>query len=162
LNESLSFREDVRPSDPAAVRAIVTSSGFFHPAEIEIAVELVHERLNRDLASGYHFIFVEVGGEVAGYVCFGPIACTVASWDCFWIAVHERFRDKKLGSQLLARSERRIGELGGKRIYVETSSRAQYEPTRAFYERRAYVKEAVLEDFYAPGDGKVIYVKALD
>jgi hypothetical protein len=57
--------------------------------------------------------------------------------------------------------EQRIPELGGTRIYVETSSRAQYEPTRAFYERRAYRKEVVLEDFYAPGDGKVIYVKSV-
>ena len=162
MHESPSFREDVRPGDPEAVREIVTSSGFFHPSEIDTAVELVEERLARGEASGYHFVFAEVDGEAAGYVCFGPIACTAASWDCFWIAVHERFRDKKLGSQLLARMEQRIGELGGRRIYVETSSKAQYEPTRAFYERRLYRKEAVIEDFYAPADSKVIYVKVLD
>jgi hypothetical protein len=51
--------------------------------------------------------------------------------------------------------------MGGRRIYIETSSRAQYEPTRGFYLKCGYRQETILEDFYAPGDGKVIYVKAL-
>jgi hypothetical protein len=46
-------------------------------------------------------------------------------------------------------------------VYVETSSRDQYEPTRRFYLKCGYRVDAVLEDFYAPGDGKVIFVKAL-
>ncbi|MGH7286410.1 MAG: hypothetical protein ACREI8_00100, partial [Myxococcota bacterium] len=46
-------------------------------------------------------------------------------------------------------------------VYVETSGRRDYEPTRAFYERAGYVAEARLADFYAPGDDKIVYVKAL-
>ena len=41
------------------------------------------------------------------------------------------------------------------------SSRADYEPTRAFYLRVGYVEEARLRDFYARGDDKVFYVKRL-
>ena len=161
MSHTISFREEIVATDAGAVRDIVSSTGFFHPHEIETAVELVEERLARGMASGYHFVFAELDGRVAGYVCFGPIACTELSWDCFWIAVHHEFRDQKLGSKLLARCEARIADLGGKRIYVETSSREQYEPTRAFYERRDYRREAVIEEFYAPGDSKVIYVKVL-
>jgi hypothetical protein len=58
-------------------------------------------------------------------------------------------------------AERRIRDLGGLRVYVDTSGRAQYAPTRAFYERLGYLPAAVLDDFYAPGDPKVIYCKAL-
>ena len=50
---------------------------------------------------------------------------------------------------------------GARRVYVDTSSRSQYEPTRAFYLACGYAREAFLADFYAPGDGKVIFVKAL-
>ncbi len=57
--------------------------------------------------------------------------------------------------------EEKIKEMGGKRIYVETSSREQYKPTRSFYSRCGYRKEATLEDFYCPGDDKVIYLRLL-
>ena len=46
-------------------------------------------------------------------------------------------------------------------MYIETSNRPQYASTRAFYERCGYVCEAVLRDFYAPGDDKVIFVRVL-
>jgi ribosomal protein S18 acetylase RimI-like enzyme len=62
---------------------------------------------------------------------------------------------------LLARSESLIRRGGGRRIYIDTSSRPQYEATRAFYRAQGYREEACLEDFYAPGDGKIIYTKAL-
>ncbi len=50
---------------------------------------------------------------------------------------------------------------GARRIYADTSSRPQYEPTRAFYLACGYTQEALLADFYAAGDGKVIFVKIL-
>ena len=61
----------------------------------------------------------------------------------------------------MALAETEIVKAGGTRVYVDTSSRKQYAPTRTFYERVGYSKDALLEDFYAPGDGKVIYVKVL-
>ena len=51
---------------------------------------------------------------------------------------------------------------GGTRIYADTSQRAQYNDTRAFYERCGYDIAAVLEDFYDRGDGKVIYAKSIE
>ena len=55
----------------------------------------------------------------------------------------------------------RIRDAGGSRIYVDTSQRAQYASTRAFYENAGYKLDAVLAEFYAPGDNKVIYCKSL-
>ncbi len=155
------FRETVAEEDRDHVRRIVASTGFFTAPEIEVAVELVDERLAKGPASGYRFIFAEREGRTIGYSCFGPIACTTASYDLYWIAVEEEARGAKLGSALLVRSEAAIKLLGGTRVYVETSSRPQYEPTRRFYEGRGYRQEALLEDFYAPGDGKVMYVKVV-
>ncbi len=62
---------------------------------------------------------------------------------------------------LLAAAEAWIREEGKTRIYLETSGRALYEPTRAFYLATGYSVATVLEDFYAPGDGKYIFVKVL-
>lgn len=143
------------------MRAIVASTGFFSDAEIDIAVELVKDRLARGEASDYHFVFAAQQGRPIGYACYGPIACTASSFDLYWIVVHNDHRGHGLGVQLMHECERMIAAEGGRRIYVETSSRPQYEPTRNFYEKCGYRVEAVLEDFYAPGDGKVILVKAV-
>jgi len=47
-------------------------------------------------------------------------------------------------------------------VYIETSNRHHYAPTRGFYLRCGYTQEALLKDFYASGDDKVIYVKKLE
>jgi GNAT superfamily N-acetyltransferase len=153
------LREQVRPADEAAVREIVSSTGFFSEEEVEVAVELVQDRLRCGDASGYFFVLAEIDGRTVGYACYGPIACTVGSFDLYWIAVHKDYQHHGLGRILLGASERKIAEAGGRRIYVETSSRDQYRPTRNFYEHFNYRIDAMLDDFYAPGDGKVIYSK---
>jgi GNAT superfamily N-acetyltransferase len=156
-----SLRREVRPGDPAAVRRIVASTGFFYPAECDVAVELIEERLAKGEASGYFFVFAELDGQPVAYACYGPIACTVGSYDLFWIAVDAAHQGHGLGRLLLEESERLIGAAGGRRVYIETSNRPQYVPTRGFYERCGYRCEAVLKEFYGGGDDKVIYVKAL-
>jgi GNAT superfamily N-acetyltransferase len=156
-----SLRHHVLPSDPVAVRQIVESTGFFSPAESDVAVELLEERLAKGDASGYFFVFAESAGRPVAYACYGPIACTVGSFDLFWIAVDQEHQRHGLGRLLLEESERLIRTAGGRRVYIETSNRPQYVPTRAFYERCGYRCEAVLKDFYGVGDDKVVFVKAL-
>ncbi len=161
MRSNMTFRSDVVPADRQRVREIVDSTGFFNPAEVDVAVELVDECLAKGLASGYWFLFAEEAGQTVGYSCYGPIAGTENSFDLYWIAVDNQHRRHGLGRVLLNESERKIHQAGGRRIYVETSSREHYVPTRAFYEKNAYIREAALKDFYAPGDDKVIYVKVV-
>lgn len=158
-SRTVSFRYDVLAEDRQRVREIVESTGFFSAAEVDVAVELVDERLAKGESSGYCFVFAEVEGQTVGYACYGPIPATAASYDLYWIAVHQAWQGRRYGRLLLAESERLIRQAGGHRVYIDTSSRAQYQPTRAFYEHLGFRREAVLEDFYAPGDGKVIYVR---
>ncbi len=137
------------------------SSGFFSPVEIDVALELAYEKIADGAASSYHFLFAEKKNIVCGYSCFGLIPLTSASYDLYWIAVNDNLRGQSIGKKLLSRSEKIISSLGGKRIYVETSSRNQYLPTHNFYENYGYHKEAILKDFYSTGDSKIIYSKAL-
>ena len=153
------YRQDPEPLDMQRVREIVMSSGFFSGNEMDVAVELVEERLKKGLSSGYHFVFAEREKELIGYTCFGPIPCTETSYDLYWIAVKNNLRGSGLGKALLLRTEKMILEEGGERIYAETSSREQYHPTQKFYKGCGFIIEAVLKDFYAPGDDKIIYVK---
>ncbi len=160
-SDKIIWREEPQPSDTERIREIVVSTGFFSESEIDVAVELVQERLSKGPASGYHFIFAEADKRVIGYSCYGPIPCTIESYDIYWIAVEEGLRGSGLGRKILKRVEKKIRDTGGKRIYVETSSREQYLPTRSFYLHCGYKVEATLEDFYSPGDSKIIYLKVL-
>ncbi|MFN8709383.1 MAG: GNAT family N-acetyltransferase [Phycisphaerae bacterium] len=157
----LSVRTEVTPNDCEAVRELVASTGFFHPPEVDVAVELVEERLAKGPASGYEFVFLESGGRLIGYSCFGPIPCTVDSYDLYWIAVHTDHQRHGIGRRLMEMSEQAVRERAGRRVYVDTSGREQYRSTRSFYERCGYVLEATLRDFYDEGDDRVIYVRKL-
>jgi GNAT superfamily N-acetyltransferase len=157
----IGFRSTVTEKDLQLVREITDSTGFFYPEEVDTAVELVEDRLAKGPRCGYHFLFAEQDGETVGYTSFGPIACTRESYDLYWIVVSGRYRGKGLGTQLLEQSEEAIASLGGTRVYIETSARPLYEPTRAFYLARGYTQIAELEDFYAPGDAKAMYLKVM-
>lgn len=171
LPSSMTIRTEPRPTDPAAIRRIVASTGFFRPDEVEVAVELADERLAKGEASGYHFVFLDdgpaptpdasAGGAAIGYACFGPIPCTVDSFDLYWIAVDESHRGKGLGRAVLREAEARVMAMGGRRVYIETSSQPLYEPTRRFYLASGYAEEARLRDFYTAGDDKIIYARRL-
>jgi len=160
----LALREMSLTSDPGEVRRVVESSRLFRTEEVEVAVELVLDHFQFGSTSDYRFLYAHPKGEperVAGYTCFGEIACTVGSYDLYWIAVDDTHSGRGVGSWLLEQTETRIRGAGGRRVYIETSGCADYRSTQRFYLNRGYGLEAKLADFYRPGDPKLIYGKAL-
>jgi ribosomal protein S18 acetylase RimI-like enzyme len=158
----VAFRDAVRKSDIETVREIVEATEYFNASEVPVAVELVQENLAKgEAASGYSFIFADRDGRTVGYICYGLIPCTVSSYNLYWLAVLPDTQGEGIGKALMREAERRIREAGGTRIYIDTSYKAQYEDTRGFYEFLGYELDALLKDFYAPGDDKVIYRKVL-
>lgn len=154
------FRRNVKHEDVETVRKIVTSTGFFSAEEIEIAVELVSENLEKGQASGYDFLFAESNeGETLGYACYGKIPGTKSSFALYWIAVFDKNQNQGVGGMLLWEVENDIFRHGGTGIYVETSSREQYDSTRAFYANNGYQLKAMFEDYYDKDDDLVFYVK---
>ncbi len=159
---NITYREEPRPDDPEAVGRLVHATGFFSAEEEGIAIELVQERLAKGEESGYLFLFAEAEGRLLGYTCFGPIPGSTHSFDLYWIAVAPDGQGRGLGRRLMAASERIIAGRGGRRVFADPSPRPQYDPTGAFYLGCGYAQEALLTDFYAPGDGKAIFVKPLE
>jgi ribosomal protein S18 acetylase RimI-like enzyme len=158
----LTFRTDIRKDDPEKVREIVTSTGFFYDFEIEVAVEIVVEALEKGVVeSGYYFIFADAGDKTVGFACTGPIACTVGSYDLFWIAVHGEFRGSGIGKKLLSKTHQFVKEMNGRILVAETSGTEKYVPTREFYLHNGYTLEAQIKDFYLPGDDKMMYIYRL-
>jgi len=156
------LRETVTPPDRQVVADILLSTGVFFDSEIAIGVELLDERLAKGPSSGYHFVFAIQDGREVGYACYGPIPLTRGSYDLYWVAVCKEAQQQGLARRLLRAVEQRIAEAGGRIVYIETSSRTPYAAARAFYRRCGYEQVAVLRDFYAPGDDKVIFAKGVD
>ena len=123
------------------------------------AVELLDEHLAGD--EDYRFIGAFDADELIGYACWGPTPGTEGTWDLYWIVVARERQGAGIGSMLLRHVERTLATERGRLVVVETSSRADYEPTRGFYEARGYTRTAVIPGYYAPGDDLVIYLKDL-
>jgi len=157
----LLIRTEPSQSDIKSVETIISSTGFFRRDELDVAMELVNERLTKGSASGYEFLFAEYNNKTIAYSCYGLIPCTLHSYDLYWIASHNDFRNKGVGSYILKLTEEKIRKSGGHAVYIETSSKDQYLPTRLFYEKNNYILKARLGDFYDTGDDKCIYVKIL-
>lgn len=160
--QNFKVRYEVKPSDLKAVEEIVSSTHFFREDEIKVAIELVQEALDKGKPSGYHFVFLESDEKTIAYACFGPIPCSLVSYDLYWIATHYDFRGHGLGSMVLNEVEKIIKEQKGLYVYIETSSKELYTPTQKFYEKNKYEIKAIFENFYDIGDGKVVYVKKLE
>lgn len=158
---NLTFRTTPVNGDIERVREIVLSTGFFYDHEVEIAAELVEERLRDGEATGYHFVFAEVDGVTVAYSCFGPIIMSKTSFDLYWIASHNDYRGKGIGKKVLEETCRQAKSMGCSIIIAETSGLPHYEPTRAFYINNKFELEATLKDFYALGDDKLFYTKRI-
>jgi len=152
------------------IREILDATSVFRDEEIDVALELFDETFAAgparapydpgDGVANYEFVGCFSRDEqLIGYVCYGATPGTDRVYDLYWIATHPDHQGAGGGTQLLDEVERRLRQREARMLVVETSSRQDYQPTRQFYERRGYDCAAQLEDYYAPGDARVIYTK---
>jgi ribosomal protein S18 acetylase RimI-like enzyme len=145
-------------ADRDRLEAITRSTGLFSDDEIPVALEVFDAAVAG--SDDYAALGAATGDMLAGWICWGPTPCTVGTFDLYWIAVDPAQHNAGIGSLLLAEMERQLAGLA-RLVVVETAGRAEYAPTRAFYERRGYAAVARIPDFYAPGDDQVVYTKAI-
>jgi ribosomal protein S18 acetylase RimI-like enzyme len=150
-----------RQADRQAVISLIERTGFFHDDEVAVAAEVLDDALAAGPHCDYQSFTAEVDGTPAGWVCFGPTPCTVATFDIYWIAVDPEIQGRGVGSALIAHAEALIRKRGGKLSIIETSGRDLYAPTQQFYLRVGYTEAARIPHFYAPDDAKIIYVKQM-
>jgi ribosomal protein S18 acetylase RimI-like enzyme len=143
----------------ARLEQLTRGTALFREEEVATAVELLDESLAGD--TDYQFVGAFEDDQMVGYACWGATPGTVATSDLYWIVVDRARQRSGIGSQLLVEVERRLTADGRRLVVVETSSRADYAPTRAFYESRGYTRTATIPGYYAPGDDLVVFTKDL-
>jgi len=155
----VSLREPAREHRDR-VREIVADTGVFSAEEIEIALE-VFDGATEEPGVDYAAIGAFEEDYLVGFACYGPTPCTRGTWDLYWIAVDPASHRHGIGHKLAEACERMIVKNGGRLVVAETSSRADYRPTRAFYEAQGYQAAARVAEFYAPQDDLIVYTKRL-
>lgn len=153
----LTLRTELAGTDD--IGALCRATGFFTEDEIAIAEELAADRRARGTASDYRFLLAEDAHGLAGYACYGPTPGTRDAWDLYWIVVHPRAQGSGIGRRLVEAVSADMRASGGRRLYAETAGKQLYAPTRAFYAAAGFMLQAVVPDFYAPGDAKQIWLR---
>ncbi len=96
---------------------------------------------------------------VIGFSYTRAEALTDGVWNLLAIGFRAQYQGNGFGTKLIENVEQ---SLKGERILiVETSSLENFDKTRDFYRSRGYDEEAVIRDYWADGDDKVIYRKRL-
>jgi ribosomal protein S18 acetylase RimI-like enzyme len=159
----MKFRNEIKETDILDIKSLLMSSGFFYNFEIANGLDLAIDTYNGGTdVTGVRFLFIEDEGKVIGYSCYGQAECSVSSWIIYWIVIDDTYRGKGIGTMLLKETEKNISySPAGDIVWIETSSRVLYEPTRMFYEKKGYIEVARLRDFYQKYDDKVVYRKEI-
>jgi len=150
-------REQERP----AIEALLRRCGVFHDAEVAVALEVLDVYLTKPGQQDYQVYTAKRAGAVAGYVCFGRNTMTDGTFELYWIAVDPEQQRHGVGRSLMTLAEYEIARQGGRLVCVETSSREDYHATRKFYHDLGYRQAALVADYYAAGDSKVILSRKL-
>ena len=149
--------------DADAIARVAEGAGVFTTEELHVVKEMVAGFFRPEARDDHTFIIYRNGNpnSIAGFACFGPTPLAQGIWDLYWICVDRPYQSNGIGGKLLENIENQLRSSGARAIYLETSSSAEYQPARDFYQRHGYECAARFSDFYAPGEDKVVYRKLL-
>lgn len=145
-------------ADRDRIEEITRAVGLFRDDEVVVALEVLDEAVQGGPGNTYSTLGAEADGLLAGWICWGPTPCTLGTYDLYWMAVDPQLQGTGIGTALLLEMERWLQGIA-RLIIIETTGRADYGGTRAFYQARGYSPVATIADFYAPGDDQVVFVK---
>lgn len=150
----------IRPTkseDLAALRRVVTETGLF-PAD------LLPEMVGGFLANNNgeeRWLSFEEDGAVIGFCYAAHEKLTEGTWNMLAIAVLPESQGSGAGKALVRHLENDLRSDGERVLIVDTSGTDGFAATRAFYKSVGYTEEARIRDFWAAGDDKIVFWKAL-
>jgi GNAT superfamily N-acetyltransferase len=144
------------PADMPAVAALIDATGLFPSSLLPAMVAPFFA----GKAPDEHWVVLDHSGPVA-VAYWSPERMTQGTWNLLLIAVHPQHQRQGLGASLLAHVEQHLASSAQRLLLVETSGLPEFEATRAFYRACCYDEEARIRDYYAAGEDKVVFRKAL-
>jgi ribosomal protein S18 acetylase RimI-like enzyme len=143
--------------DVAALKSVIDATGLF-PGELLDG--MVADYLADNTAGEMWLVDVDAEGP-RGLAYCAPERMTEGTWNLYLIALHPDAQRKGRGTAVVAEVERGLAARGARVLLVETSGLPEFEATRAFYAKCAFVQEARIRDFYRAGEDKIVFWKTL-
>lgn len=147
---------DAKPEDLTEI-AVIERLSFKDPYDYSLLAWLY-------TAPGYFFIVAEVDGRVVGYVIYRLERCGVLSrgfqGHIVSIAVHPKWRRRRIGEMLMREAIKRCAQLGCKRVVLEV--RVSNVPAIKLYEKLGFRREKLIKRYYSDGEDAWFYVLDLD
>jgi ribosomal protein S18 acetylase RimI-like enzyme len=157
----------VRPAtaaDVERIRALALDNGMFAPEEMAEFDEGLNGYLSGSLEGHRWLVATGVEGRVEGAAYVAPEPSGDRVWNLYFLAADPDRPRRGAGSALVRHVEQSLRDVGdevARVLIVETSSGAAYEGARQFYSRCGFDQEAVIREFYGPGDDKIVFWKSL-
>ncbi|MGR3513203.1 MAG: GNAT family N-acetyltransferase [Paracoccaceae bacterium] len=103
----------------------------------------------------------QIDGEAVGLCYTVPEDFAEGTWTMLALGVRPDLQGKRLGAALVAAAEQHLKDKGQRILIVDTSGTDNFVLARKFYAQNGYEEEARIRDFWAEGDDKVTFRKAL-
>lgn len=145
-------------ADTDALMRIVEDSGQFDTEG------LAHVRgaLDEHLAGNDDALWLTADdGEAIGVAYCAPEPVTSGTWNLLMLWMRQDRGNSGHGTALVERIEALLSAREARLLIVETSGLAAFDSARRFYNRCGFTEEARIRDFFARGDDKLVYTKAL-
>ncbi len=154
------------PDDAEHIKHLALINNMFQPEEMDGFDEMLSGFFDGSL-EGHRWLVAANDAnptDVVAAAYYAPEPFSDRIWNLYFIAVDPNQHGTGAGTTLMEQVETELrgsGEDVARVLIVDTSSVDDYDQARSFYERRGFVEEARLRDFYGPGDHKVTFWKSL-
>lgn len=145
---------DIRPAtaaDLGGLAQVATQTELFPP-------EMLPELLADPEAV---WLLAQDDGGAVGLCYAAPEPLTDGTWNMRALGVLPGAQGRGVGARLVAEMERALAAAGHRILLVDTSGTEAFARARRFYAARGYTPEARIRDYWAAGDDKETFRKAL-
>lgn len=146
---------EVRQNHLSALKTVLDSSGLF-PSDL--LDPMIYDYFNNSDSEEIWFTALLHNQPISIGYC-APERLTQGTYNLYAIAVHASYQGQGIGLKMMEYIEKRLAAQGHRLLLVETSGKAEYALTRAFYHQCLYTQQAIIPDFYDEGDDKIIFIK---
>ncbi|MEM9621521.1 MAG: GNAT family N-acetyltransferase [Pseudomonadota bacterium] len=144
------------PSDLPGIGIVVQETGLFPP---DLLAEMIAPYIAVPEGDERWLVALDDSQAVAGFAYFRAEPMTEGTWNLLAIGVRNQAKGQGFGSKLISAVEQALAQ--ERLLIIDTSSLDEFNDTQAFYVSHGYHREAVIENYWADGDDKVTFAKAL-
>jgi ribosomal protein S18 acetylase RimI-like enzyme len=151
-----------RPKNKPKIMLMLKDMSVFRTGELKVAQEVLDDALAHSSKEDYKSYVATENKDIVGWICFGPVPCTLGTFEIYCLVVIPSKQHCGVGSYLMQYATNLIENQKGRMIVVETSGSNRYLSARQFYEKIGYREVSRIRNFYTTGDDKVVYIMHLE